>query len=300
MFKYPEQFNLLIIKRFFVFNLFVACLQLGGLALTTLGSRFSILWFAHGVGLSLCFLRGKRVLPGIFLGSFLAYFLANTGLILALLLALLLTLQVFLLYWICERCAHPIPFLYQKKIFIKFIFYIIMITAINSLLMVLLCYPILYQPILSPQELFINWWLANLNGSLIFYLMLISCDVYFPQSDLISKKRKIFYIFNILFLISVILLLAMSQIILINILLILFILFYIIIIFSKFKQFGLISAIFITGFCLSLTAFGNTPIWHTDFSIQTLFYLQFVLSIFNIYCIYLSLQMANTEIRNLA
>lgn len=185
-----QQFKKLSLQRFLMVNILVFFIQYGGLNLSTLSLNPFPLWFATGTACAYLFLRGYNVLPGIFLGNFFAYYLATANFSLALGCASLLTIQALLLLWFNYRyILNPSLIFYQLKQFIQFILFTAILTAWVSSLLLVICYP--SMPITKPLfQIGLQWWLANLNGILIFSIAMISWDAYFPQYNSIKQTTK--------------------------------------------------------------------------------------------------------------
>ena len=68
------QFKKMVMQRSLAENLLVFFLQYIGLKLTTFSLDPSPLWLATGTACAYLFLRGYRVLPGIWLGNFAGFY----------------------------------------------------------------------------------------------------------------------------------------------------------------------------------------------------------------------------------
>jgi hypothetical protein len=189
---YPTK---LAISRSLSENMLVFILQYMGLSLATLCVQPNPIWFATGTAAAFMYMRGNSILPGIFVGSVVAYYLAGTKLMVATNAACIHTLQAYLLLWISYRNNNPFPVFYRLAPFIKFTVYTALLTAVTSVMLVATCYPSLAQPVL-PWILWLQWWLANLNGILIVTLAIVTWDYYFPQLGKLKQPSIIFKQFN--------------------------------------------------------------------------------------------------------
>lgn len=187
-------FKKLVLKRWLAGNVLVFLLQYISLTLSTLAPHPTPLWLASGTACAFIFLRGVSILPGIWLGSVLAYLLAQAHLTVALGCATIFMLQAFVLLRICYRYIYPTLLFYRAFDFIKFIITCAAITAIASFLLEMFCYSTL-QNTAQPEILFLEWWLANFNGIMVFSSAIIAWDAYFPQAHLLRNqmRRSFFY-----------------------------------------------------------------------------------------------------------
>jgi hypothetical protein len=271
-----QQFKKLSLQRFLMVNILVFFIQYGGLNLSTLSLNAFPLWFATGTGCAYLFLRGYNVLPGIFLGNFFAYYLATTNFSLALGCASLLTVQALLLLWFNYRyLLNPSLIFYQLKEFIQFLLYTTILTALVSSLLLFICYP--SMPPTKPLFVIgLQWWLANLNGILIFSTAMISWDAYFPQYDSIKQTSKGQLSLYILLVFSVIVFSfssapkAATLFALVNVLLTL-------IISIRLGWYGTIAAVTLSGILFNFAVFMNAPVFFNSFSFLTLIFLQLIL-----------------------
>lgn len=276
-----QQFKKMVLIRLFLNNSLAFILQFAGLAISTLSTPLPFIWFASGTSCALCFLKGPRILPGIFLGSWLAYYLSNAGLKLASTSALLFVLQIIILLKISYLLRYPSLLFYKKKHFIQFILMTIIFTGIFSLCLNLIGYPLLNNTTFSFWQTWICWWLANLNGTVIFSLALMFCDAYFPESDSLSKQDiSIFTLYCLISLVLVLGLLSSHQPILI-ILFITLICFMVQLISLYQGKLSVIFIMFLLTFSLGLSNLYGAAIWHNSFAWQTILYIQ--ITIFLIY-----------------
>lgn len=186
-----RQFKTLSLKRFLSLNFIASMMQFGGLTLTTLNASPCPLWLASGASCGLIFMWGSRILPGIFLGGFLAYFLAKAGLILATIAAAIFTFQIGLLLRFSYRYIVPTLIFYERLLFLKFILLAGLLTAFATYILVI--FSSHTKMPLSLLQQWLQWWLANLDGLLIFSFALIALDSYFSQ--LSTLKKHLFELF---------------------------------------------------------------------------------------------------------
>lgn len=173
----PHSFQRLVISRLLTENLLVFLLQYAGLMLATITVRPSPLWFAAGTACAFIFLRGKSVLPGIWLGSLLACYLATHSLLFAFMGACVFSLQTLFILVISHRFISPGLIFYQRFTCLKFILLSGAITAVASGVLSYFALP----DAAWLRQYFPDWWLANWNGVLIFACALLTWDAYFPQ-----------------------------------------------------------------------------------------------------------------------
>lgn len=181
-----QQFKKMVRQRIITENLLVFFLQYIGLKLTTFSLDPSPLWLATGTASTYLFLRGYRVLPGIWLGNFAGFYLERIGFNLAFECATLFTLQGLLLLRLSYRYFSPTLVFYRLKEFMKFIAITTLLTAIISALLFSLCYSSLYNHE-APVERYLQWWLANFNAILIFSCALLTWDAFFPAIDKLNR-----------------------------------------------------------------------------------------------------------------
>ncbi len=187
-----QQFKKIVLLRTLAENLLVFFLQYIGLKLTTFSLDPSPLWLATGTACAYLFLRGYRVLPGIWLGNFAGFYLEKIGFNLAFECATLLTVQGLLLLWLSFRYFSPTLIFYRLAALIKFIVITALLTAVISALLLGLCYSSLSNHA-ATIELYLKWWLANLNAILIFSCALLTWDAFFPDINKLNlfKPRMI-------------------------------------------------------------------------------------------------------------
>jgi len=161
-------------------NMLVFFFQYTGLLFSTITPYPVPMWFASGSACAFIFLRGYRVLPGIWLGSFLAYAFSDLHWGLSSLCASVYALQAALLLYLGQRYWGLTLVFYRKKPWLQWVISSIAITAVSSLILVFACYSSLSYPI-KPASLWLQWWLSNLNGILILACAMLTWDLYFPQ-----------------------------------------------------------------------------------------------------------------------
>ncbi len=260
------QFRRLVWVRWIVSNFVSMSLQYAGLIISTLIAPFNLLWFAAGTACGLVFMRGFRILPGIWLGSFLAYYLLKSGVVLAVGSATLYTAQAFLLVWISWRYITVTLVFYQRTIFWRFVVLTLLMTAAISLGLVYL------HNLIFPSTLGLGWqwlteWLANFNGVLVFALALITLDTYFAQITALKRLRKIPLCgsYGLLLAIIVALMVLPTPPFLMVLSLLTLLLFYFI--GKKYGWCGFVAALFLVGLSLGLGALLGAPVYRIDMRI---------------------------------
>lgn len=189
--KRKQQLNKLFFNRLLAENCFAFLLQYTGLILAPPSLYPIPLWFASGTAFAFVFIRGYTLLPGLYLGSFVAYYLTKFDPLICIYCATLLTLQPFVLSKLCYRFISPGLIFYHSMKLLQFIFVCFLVTGIVSYLLFLLTFFEFPNPLL-----WLQWWLADINGILIFSFALVTLDSYFPDFYLLKKINK----FHLLFL----------------------------------------------------------------------------------------------------
>lgn len=285
-----KQFKKLFINRLLKENILVFLLQYTGLMFTTLTPNPTPLWFASGTACAFIFLRGSGVLPGIWLGSFIAYLLAKTGIIIAFGCATIFALQADSIRRLTYRFSGPTLIFYHLKPFLKFIICIGIITAIASLLLEFFSYSCLNK-VLAPFDLWLQWWLANFNGTLIFACALITWDAYFPYVYALKKLiySKASVLFSLLAILTILLLLNTNPLVVVGISLAILILTILISVFYGWC--GVITAIFLSGIILSLGAILRAPYFETiDYLSAEIIFIQIFLALQSILGIFTAIE----------
>lgn len=173
-------------KRSLNENILVLLLQFIGLMFSTLTVSPSPIWYASGSACALVFLRGYAVLPGIGLGSLFAYLAAHCSLTEAFFNSIVYVIQAALLLTLSHRYVTPTLIFYQPLKFLKFIVLSCIVTSLSCVcLLEILSHA---HHVINPTSLWLEWWLANLNGLFIFAFALVTWDAYFPE---ISKLREL-------------------------------------------------------------------------------------------------------------
>lgn len=293
--KHPQQnkinvdkkFKKLFFIRLLSENSLLFLLQYIGLMFTTLSLSPSCAWLATGTACGFVFLRGYFVLPGIWLGSVAAYVATESGLLLACQCASLHALQAFLLLWISHRFIGPTLIFHQLKTFIKFIAYSSLLTAAVSFALVKVCYSSIHYPATSLQ-LGLLWWLADINGILLFSCALVTWDTYCTQLPMLHKLNKLLLLLSyglLLFLIiSLTLSKTMASITTIG-LSITSILFFISLIYG---WCGTVTGLYIWGFLMSGAMVFNAPIFSFGIPIKSLTVIAWLLYLTAILCLFIS------------
>lgn len=269
------QFKKLFFRRLLTENLLVFFIQYSGLNISTLQLHPSPLWFATGTACAYLFLRGFSVLPGIFAGSFLAWYLAGSGLLLALGGAALFSLQAILVRWFNYRFLRPTLIFYELRDFIKFMLFVAVLTGFLSFILFILCYSSMSSTSI-PFQLWVQWWLANLNAILIFSCAFITWDAYFPSSYSMKQPNKMQLLLNGgLIFFTVVLMFSCNPVVtlcfaLLNLVLV-------VAISALFGWYNAMTASFLSGTLLSFAAFMAAPVFSTSFSSLTMIFLQLFL-----------------------
>jgi len=268
-----RQFTLLWLSRLLTENIFIFLFQYSGLMLSQLTSSPSLLWFASGTAVGFMYLRGYRIMSGIWLGSFLAYYFANSGIILASSCATVITLQAFLIVSLNFCLVGPTLVFYRLSLMIKFFMNVAAITAFSSLLLVMLCYNAIPST-MSREIMGLQWWLANLNGVLIFAMAIVTWDMYFPQIAAMQKLGKVRLCAMYATLLAVVIASSVSDTLFITILCGSFALLLILLISSLYGWCGAIFALFIVGGLLTVVKKFQLPLLATKDGLGLLFFWQ--------------------------
>lgn len=269
-------FKKLVLLRLLSENTFVFFLQYSSLNLSTLSLRASPLWLATGTACAFLFLRGYSILPGIWLGTFLAYYLAKAAFWFALGCAIVFSLQAVVLRWFNYKyLLNPTLIFYRLQTYIKFILFTAALTALISAVLIFM-YSLLIPHREISFQLWLQWWLGNLNAILIFSCALITWDSYFPRSFSVKQLNKtLLTLYTLLVLIT--LALSISHNPIATILFALLNLFIVILISTNYGWGGAITAAFISGIILSFSAFMGAAVFNTPFVSLTFPLLQLLL-----------------------
>ncbi|MHB1947756.1 MAG: MASE1 domain-containing protein [Gammaproteobacteria bacterium] len=184
------QMQRLFLSRLLAENILAFLLQYMGLMFSTLTPTPFPLWFAAGTSCAFIFLRGSTILPGIGLGSFFAYYMANSGISIALGSATVFVCQAQALLWISYRLIYPSLLFYKTTELFTFFFFSALVAAISVFLLVTMYIYTLPNPI-DVLQLWLQWWLADLDGILIIASALVTADAYFPQIQDLRKLNKV-------------------------------------------------------------------------------------------------------------
>lgn len=261
----------LYLRRLFTENILIILLQYTGLAISMLASPNSPAWLASGTACAFIFLRGTSITPGIWLGTFFAYYSANTSAGLAIVIATLFALQAVSLVWISIRYINPILIFYHRWPLVKFILCTSVVTALISLGVVLLSHAAL------TINLWLQSWLANLNGILVLAFALTVWDAYFPELE--SFKKLNLYFVGIIYGILLAVIIAYLGNFLSFIGFAAITLSLIVLISKCYSWCGVVNAIFLLGIVLTLAAFIGAPLFANHFSMQSLILLESSLAI---------------------
>jgi hypothetical protein len=266
-----SEFKRLVIKRVLLENAIAFLLQYIGLMLHIASASPMPIWFDAGTACAYTFMRGTSVLPGIFLASALAYHSAQADILLTGVCATLLTLQPWLVIIITQRTITPTLLFYRRLSAILFLSLAGIVTAVVSFLLVLICYSSMDHALSITQQ-WLQWWLANWNGLIIFGCALVTWDTYFPHADAYTRLNKftLAIYFGALFLITSAL--VINNDLLIAALLAVALISITTIISIRYGKCGAVTAVFISGLLLGLTSY-------LDFSAnnQSMYFLQMTL-----------------------
>lgn len=257
--NWQRKYQQLCIKRWLVANVISFVLQYLGLLLGTLMLPPSLLWFSTGVAVGLVFLRGYKILPGLFLGSFAAYHWAGSTIPLSVLYAGIHSLQAFCIVWLSHKINCYSLIFYRRAEFFKFLLLSACLTAVMSFIITYIYVQQLTS--LSLWSLWRYWWLADFTGLLVFGLALTTWDAYIPEISGLRKTPWFPIVANFMLLIMAIIILAISSNSIIagfSSLCILLLLFKIS---RSYHWPGAIMACFLLGLILSLASLINTPLF---------------------------------------
>lgn len=273
-----KAYQKLILSRRLAENILVFLLQYIGLMFSGLTPLPSPLWTASGTALAFTFLRGFSVLPGIAVGSFLAYYLATQAFFLSATCATLLMLQAYLLVTFSYRYVSPTLLFFHRLIFLKFILLSCSLTALCSLALLIVCYPLLPSPPPSFFGYWLQWWLANFNGLFIIASALITLDAYYPEIEALKNIHKPTFIFLFSVLLLLITLIILNQNPLVTTSAALLTLPLLSAISLRLSKPGAVSALFLLGFLLTLATSMTAPLKNILF-IQCLLAIEIIMSL---------------------
>jgi integral membrane sensor domain MASE1 len=249
-------FKRLIRYRLLTENVFAFLLQYAGLTLTTVTSQPFPIWFAPGVALGFLFMRGYTILPGIWLGGLLAYYLASAPLSVAMACTSIFTLQTALLLWISYRYISPTLIFNSRSLFMRFMFCSAAITAISSLLLVMVC----FHHIEALKQYGLTWWLANVDSLFVFGLAIATWDYYFAEVNHLVHIHKPRLLITYGCAIALIMAFLFAKSFIASITLACLILSVTLAISRLFKWCGSVSALFLLGLFMTLSAFLMPPL----------------------------------------
>nr|WP_226905643.1 MASE1 domain-containing protein [Legionella antarctica] len=249
----------LFLLRLLTENIFIFILQYIGLNLSTLSQNLSPLWFATGTSCAYLFLRGYSVMPGIWLGTFSAYYLAKAGFLVSICCAIVLSLQATLLLWFSHHFLGPTLIFYRLGKFVTFVIYTAILTCIISFMLIYICYTLLLHVEASALQLWLQWWLANLNAILIFSCALITFDAYFLDFYAAKPLKKTYVLFVLLLLVMISLI--FTQTIVSTIVLALLVMLITIYVSVHFGWCGAIAAVFLSGMLFCFAGFFRTEVF---------------------------------------
>lgn len=273
------QFKKLFMGRLLIENILIFLLQYTGFMISSITPQaISPLWFFSGTACAFIFIRGYSILPGISLGSFFAYYFVTSSMSLSFFSAAIYSMQIVLLLWLSYRYISPTLIFYNHWEFVKFLLACSILTAISCLMIEFLIYSYLKNSFLF-FELWLRWWLANLNGILVFSCAIVTWDLYFPQIDSLKKMNKLtltFY-YGLFLITSICLLFSYTPFQTLFFSLATFPL--ILLISIQFGWCGSIASVFLLGLLFNFAAYLNATLFTTYFSFTTLIFLQSLLLI---------------------
>ena len=255
-----QQLKKLFLQRLISENILVFIIQYIGLNLGTFSVHTAPMWFATGTSCAYLFLRGYTILPGIWLGTFSAYLLAKASFFVAMGCATVFTIQAILLLWFCHHFLSPTLIFYRLKKFIIFILYTILLTGVSSYLLLIMCYTSLIY-LQAPLQLWLQWWLANFNGILVFSCAFISFDAYFLDIYATKQWKKSALIFGLLVLLITALVFSYTLITTTGLTILIVLLTFLISL--RFGWYGSISAALLLGIILCFADLFNSPLYST-------------------------------------
>lgn len=171
-----REFRKILLSRVFAENILVLLLQYTGLMFSTVSP--GPVWFASGTAYAFILMRGPAILPGIWLGSVLAYYSAGAGWLTASLCATVFSAQALFLLYYQYRYVGPSLVMERAKVFFRFLPGLILITVFSSCCLV-------------DRNLWLQGWLANLDGVLVVGSAIMTWDIYFPQMNELKQLNKI-------------------------------------------------------------------------------------------------------------
>lgn len=202
-----RQYKYLVLKRVISANLLALLLQYLGMMMQTLTPLPSPMWYASGTALGFIFLRGYRVVCGLWFGTFLAYYVTSHQFISSCEFASLLLIQAIGLVWMTRKFIYPSLVFHQVFQFWKFCLCSFLITVISSY----------YLLIVSANSLilFIPWWLANINSILIIGIVWVTTDTYYTYTRAFSVHvnwyHYIRYVFIVAFVLNLLFFLKLNR-----------------------------------------------------------------------------------------
>lgn len=253
-----KPFKQLIRRRLLTENIFAFLLQYAGLALTTVTTQPFPIWFAPGVACGFIFMRGYTILPGMWLGGLLAYYLAHADILVTVTCTSLFTVQTALLLWLGYRYISPTLIFYSRSLFIKFFVGSATLAAITSVLLVAICFHHI-QTIMTPMQLWLTWWLGNLNSILVFALAIATWDYYFAELHALSRINKPLLVITYGCLIGLTMALIFAHTLFAAVTLACLAFIATFVISRLFKWCGTVSALFIMGLLMTFCAFLMPP-----------------------------------------
>jgi hypothetical protein len=176
-------FRKLSANRWLVANLIVFVFMFSGLKLNAFSDSAAPMWFASGAATAFIFMRGISILTGIGLGSYFAYYSAGADAFTASGAASVWCLQSYMLFSLSLRYISPSLVYKRRSQHLAFILLSSIITAVSSWLLMMLC----CKQSLITFYFWLSWWLANLNGVLVFASSVYTWDYYFPEIRGLNK-----------------------------------------------------------------------------------------------------------------
>lgn len=276
--NFTFQYKKLLISRFLTENFLLFLLQFMGFMISPIAPP-APLWLASGTACGFIFMRGMRILPGIYLGSFLAFYLTTYNMFLSIFIAWFYSLQFLLIRWLTYRFIGPAIIFYNRTQLMKYILLNAIITASFCLILTMCLHS-------NFDKTWLHWWLGDFLGMLIFTFALVTLDNYYPEIDFLKNKLMLVFSYSLWCLCIFLLIFSYTpkQIIIYGLTTSPFIF----LISRHYSWCGCIAAIFIFGFLIDLAAYVNAPLFTSHFSLSTSIFLQSILLIELVFGLFVS------------
>jgi hypothetical protein len=271
-----SHFRRMVMQRVLLENAIAFLLQYIGLMLHLLSPAPLPLWFDTGTACAYVFMRGYTVLPGIFLASLFAYYSAHADIMTMFICAAFLTWQPLSLLSISRCYIYPGLLFYSRRSLALFLGCSAIITCIFSGLLALVSYSAITTS-LPLTHLWLQWWLANWNGLLIFACALVTWDAYFPSVHALQKisRERLALILAAIMLTSI--MLVLNHNFLFNMILAVISFLLSGVIAMKYGKCGGITTVFIIGLIVGLSAFLGAPAFSGQKSWEMITFFQLLL-----------------------